>query len=308
MFLARTIALTFAAIATVPFFMPSPAIAEVTFYLQREGSPEDTGLADFIADLGTFEEQDFEDPALGELGDEVPQLFFEDGMLEVETMGLWAERKPAKLGASTEFDAEGRFYGRALVAGINLTATAQDGRAITGLGMWIFDDTSAYDAVYLIQVTETDGVASETILENEIGMNPHGHEIEGFFGAISDIGIVSVSITPVDPETHESLPDLFQTDHWMIAGMPVVEPEPEPEPPTDIDPNVDPDPDTDTDSNVKWHHRWRWRHRNSDNWPNADKLREKMKERHEQWAEKIKERKAKRQKRYNDRRRGYRRW
>ncbi len=188
---------------------------ETTFYTQREGTPDDAGFAIFQDEAGAYLEQDFEEPEIGPLYGEVPELWF--GELGVRPVADWNGENPPLLIQSSEFDQEGKIFRRALFPGFGLTVTPIDDAVIQAFGCWIFDDGGSLDSMYRLEVVEVDGVTSHWILENEIDLDHRGHEIEGFIGVISDVGIESLTITPVDPETEAPSGDVFEVDHWMVT-------------------------------------------------------------------------------------------
>ncbi len=188
---------------------------ETTFYVQREGSPDDQGFTLFTNDAGNPSEQDFEDPELGPLYGEVPGLSF--GELEMALVADWYGPNPPLLIQSSEFDQEGKVFRRALFPGYGLTVTPIDDAVIQVFGCWVFDDGGSLDSAYRLDVVETDGATSHCILENEIELDHRGHELEGFLGVISDVGILSLTITPIDPETQAQISDVFEVDHWMVT-------------------------------------------------------------------------------------------
>ncbi|MFQ5620148.1 MAG: hypothetical protein ACE5FR_14385 [Rhodospirillales bacterium] len=208
------IAIRIIPLLTVASLVPA-ARGDVTFYLQREGSPDDTGFALFLQRLDRFQEQDFEGPAFEPDGLEVPRLAF--GPIRLRLTRPFEPPLQPFIFSSDEFDAPGRFFHRSLVGGVALTITAEGGKRPRALGLWIFDDTKALDSAYLVEVTEANGAVSEIVLENEIGPNIHGHEIEGFVGAVSRKGIAEMRIIAIDPLTGRPQPDAFETDHWLVA-------------------------------------------------------------------------------------------
>lgn len=196
----------------------STSQADVTFFIQREGSPDDNGLAMFVQAVGTFQEQDFEGSEFAPDGVEVRDLRLGRTKFKL-TRPLERPLLPF-IFSSGEFDAPGRFFGRGLVCGFSLRITAHGGKLPRGLGMWIFDDTRAFDSAYLIEVTEKNGATWQAVLENQIELSIRGHEIEGFIGAVSDQGIRAMTITPIDPLTGMAQPDVFEIDHFLVAGVP----------------------------------------------------------------------------------------
>lgn len=196
----------------------STSQADVTFFIQREGSPDDNGLALFIQAVGAFQEQDFEGPEFAPDGVEVRKLRF--GRTKIKLARPQERPLLPFTFSSGEFDAPGRFFGRALVCGIALRITAHGRKFPRGLGMWIFDDLRALDSAYLIEVTEKNGARWQAVLENQIELSARGHEIEGFIGAVSDQGIRAMTITPIDPLTGMAQPDVFEIDHLLVAAAP----------------------------------------------------------------------------------------
>lgn len=196
----------------------STSQADVTFFIQREGSPDDNGLALFIQAVGTFQEQDFEGPEFAPDGVEVRDLRFGRTKIKL-TRPMERPLLPFTF-SSEEFDAPERFFGRGLVCGTTLRITAHGRKFPLGLGMWIFDDMRAFDSAYLIEVTEKNGARWQAVLENQIELSARGHEIEGFIGAVSDQGIRAMTITPIDPLTGMIQPDVFEIDHLLVAVVP----------------------------------------------------------------------------------------
>lgn len=199
--------------------LASPLSAEVTFFIQREGSPADDGRQLFIATAPDYAEQDFEDPALAPDGSSMPVV--QVGEFEFGLTSGYANGTPLVpiIGYSPEFTAPGKIYSIALVAGSFLTLTPTAGLPIGAVGAWIFDDGGALDSVYLVTVWEADGSVSQAVLANEIRLDCHNHEIEGFIGAVSSVGITSVTIMAVNPETLELHLDSLEIDHLMVAPL-----------------------------------------------------------------------------------------
>ncbi|MBN2563023.1 MAG: hypothetical protein JXQ75_19030 [Phycisphaerae bacterium] len=123
--------------------------------------------------------------------------------------------------ASPEFNAEGKIYNLVLIAGTSMTLMPHPEQVVGALGTWIFDDGGALDSAYLVRVTELDGKIWQAVLENEIPLGAHNHEIEGFIGAVSDVGIAELTVTAIDPDTGEAHADSFEIDHLIVAGPPV---------------------------------------------------------------------------------------
>lgn len=210
--------LLLALIAMLPLaWRTSPSNADVTFFIQREGSPGDNGLALFVQAAGTIREQDFEGPEFAP-GVEVGDLSFNHTRFRL-TRPQEAPLLPY-IFSSEEFDAPGRFFGQGLVCGAGLRITTRRGRSPRGLGMWVFDDMRAFDSAYLIEVTENNGATWQAVLENQIAQSSRGHEIEGFVGAVSNRGIRSMTITSIDPASGTAQPDIFEIDHLLVAGVP----------------------------------------------------------------------------------------
>lgn len=206
------------------------ADGEVTFYTQREGAAGDTGHATYLAVLGEFDEVDFEDDTPAPLGGAVPEMWFGDLGILIE--GDWGGPYVPTIVTSSEFDVEGEIWQRALLAGFGLTVRPAAGTRLDAFGLWLFDDGKTVDAAYLMEAVEEDGTVWEMVLENEIPQNQHRHEIEGFIGVVSDAGLLSVTITPINPATGDVVIDVFETDHWII----VVDVLPPPPDPTDLPP------------------------------------------------------------------------
>lgn len=221
---------------------PAPCLAGVTFFVQREGCPEDNGHALFVQSLPGYEGVDFEDPDLGPLGASVSQLVLTHSTLLLA--GVWGDAYVPCILYSPEFIMAGKMYNRTLLPGFALSITPEGDQPIGAFGLWLFDDGRAYDAAYLFTVVEADGAVSGAVLENTIPRDAKGHELEGFIAAVSDIGIVSVSIAAIDPQTGVSIPDVFETDHWIVA--PFIAPPP-PADPCPVCGDLDGDQDADLD-------------------------------------------------------------
>ncbi len=209
--------------AIIILLLATPASADVTFFLQREGSPDDNGRALFIEAIGDYAEQDFEDPALGADGARLSTIPVGDFQLEIYASLSDGTPYYPFLFSSSEFDVEGKLYHLALVCGSTSTLTLQPDQLLGAFGAWIFDDGNRLDSAYLIEVTELDGNTQQAVLENEIPLNDYNFEIEGFFGVVSDVGIAELSITAIDPATGQIHLDVFEIDHLMVAGLPVID-------------------------------------------------------------------------------------
>lgn len=218
---------------TVSWFAAGPpdAAAEVTFHLHRHGTETDTGHPDFLAALIDGYVEDFEHPDMIPNETEVPMLTF--GGNELHFAGEWDGPFMPYIGYSTAFNVQGRVYRNVLVSGYQLTITPGTNTHLRALGMWIFDDRRALDSAYLIEVVETDGTVWTAVLENQIPRNSNGHEIEGFAGAVSDVGIASMRIVAVNPSTLAPHSDFFEVDHLLadFTRPPVQEAPPEEAPP-----------------------------------------------------------------------------
>ncbi len=190
-----------------------PVTAEVVFYLERHGSADDTGHADFCLAVGDYAEQDFEDPLLGPDFTKLPALPIGDVQLALSSAFPDGTPFEAFVFSSAEFDVEGRIHNRTMVAATSLTLTPPATHDLLAFGAWIFDDGSLQDSGYLFEVTETDGGVWQVILENEIPPTGYGHEIEGFVGVVSNVGISQIVIMAIDPATGELLPDIMEIDH-----------------------------------------------------------------------------------------------
>lgn len=206
---------------------PPASVAGVDFHLQRHGTDTDTGYADFIAALVNRYDADFEPVESYPDDMPVPSLAMGDFQLNLEG-DLDGPYDPVSF-FSSAFNAESRVHHVALFAGYSLTITPAEGDQLNALGMWIFDDQRSLDSAYLIEVTETDGTVSTAVLVNEIERSSGGHEIEGFAGAVSDVGIAAMRVVAIDPVTQMPQADYMEVDH-IIADM-QEPPPPEPEEP-----------------------------------------------------------------------------
>ncbi len=205
---------------------PPNAAAEVSFYLHRHGTATDTAHAEFFAAMNDPYEEDFEDPDMIPDETEVPMLTFGPHALHFQSE--WDGPYVPMVGYSPAFNVPGRVFNNVLVAGYELTITPGDDADLRALGMWIFDDRRARDSAYLIEVVEVSGMVWTAVLENEIPRNSNGHEIEGFAGVLSDVGIASMRIVAVDPVTLMPHADFFEVDHVLadFRRPPPVESEP----------------------------------------------------------------------------------
>jgi hypothetical protein len=206
----------------------SAAQGEVTFYIQRERSLDDHGEELFVQhvleQVGSYAEQDFEDPALGSESTALPTLPVGDFVLQLSTISFGQPSTPW-LFTIGDINAEGRINSVVLVSGSSLTITPSPDQLVLAIGAWIFDDYREVDSVFLAQVTELNGDTWQVILENEIDAT-NAHEIEGFVGAVSDIGFAEMKITAVDPQTGEPHDDVFEIDYLKVAGDPFPPQEP----------------------------------------------------------------------------------
>lgn len=201
---------------------PAPhAAGDVTFYLHRHGSPQDSAYDAFGAAAGDVRTEDFEDADRFVQGQPVDALAWEDGA--VNLAGDWNGPYVPVVFFSTAFNVPDRVFSNALLVGFGLTVTPAEGTAVRAAGLWIFDDQRSLDSAYLVEVVETNGAAWTAVLENEIPPDGQGHEIEGFAGAVSDVGIASFRVRSVDPATQAPQGDLFEVDHLVVslsAGVP----------------------------------------------------------------------------------------
>jgi len=216
--------------------------AETAFFMQREGSANDTGLADFLTASSPIYVQDFENPELRANGTQLSGVMVGELGLSWTCVGN-GPFQPF-LAASTAFNAPNKIHNYALVAFGVLTITPDPNTPVAALGAWIFDDGRAADSAYLVQVVELDGTIWESLLVNEIPLNSRGHEIEGFIGAVSSVGIASLTITPIDPVTGLFQLDTFELDYLMASPLPPPPPPPPP-PPDDEQQNGDGELDED---------------------------------------------------------------
>ncbi len=205
--------------------------ADVTFHVQRHLWPDDNGQASFRQSAGQVVELDFDDPALGPTGTRFSSLAVGDFRLELTaTAANGAPLVPYSF-SSPWFDVEGRFFNTALVGGRSMTITADPDQLVLALGTWIFDNGGTIDSAYLVEVTELDGQSWHVVLDN--GIATFIYEIEGFVGAVSDVGIADMTITAIDRETGLPHADTFEIDYLKVAGDPFPPEPPEPtEPPT----------------------------------------------------------------------------
>ena len=188
--------------------------AEVTVFVERFGS-DDVGATLFLERVGVVVVEDFDDRDRFDLGTRVPVL--ELGAVKLSLESDWNGPYVPEIYRSTEYEFEDRFFDQGLIGGVTLRLIADRGQVPRALGMWVFDDNHALDSAYLIEVLECDGTAWAWVLENEIGMNEYGHELEGFVGVVSDVGIARMTITAIDPVTGEPNGDLFEIDNVVVG-------------------------------------------------------------------------------------------
>ncbi len=200
-----------------------PVSGDVAFYFQREGSPDDVGEALFGEEAGALAVQDFEDPELGPDGADLTVLPVGD--VEFGLSAAYPDGEPFMpfKWYVPSFYFEDKLYATVLVSFSSLTFTPQSEQPVRALGAWVYDDGGALDSAYRIDVAELDGATSHAVLENEIPLDGSYHEIEGFFGVVSDVGIAEVTITAIDPVSGEANPDTFEVDHVRVAEAPVVD-------------------------------------------------------------------------------------
>ncbi len=191
-----------------------PAFGAPRVFFQRHGSPEDSGYMDFLQTAPDAVVEDFEDPNFFKVGTEVPVLTVAGAKIYLESE--WNGPYVPQVFASSEFEYPGEFFNQALIGGTKLRLTADPGDAPRAIGVWVFDDNSAYDSVYRIRIAECNGRGDEVILANETEFTVYGHELEGFVGAVSEVGICSFSITAIDPVTELPHGDIFEIDHLMV--------------------------------------------------------------------------------------------
>lgn len=194
-----------------------PAFGEPLVFLQRQGSPDDNGYMDFVESAPGAVLEDFEDPSLFAEGTAVAALT--GAGIKVDLEGEWNGPYVPEVFASSEFNYPEAFYNQALIGGTELRLVADRSDPARAVGVWIFDDNSSYDSVYLIRIAECGGGGDSVVLANETEFTAFGHELEGFVGAVSDVGICVFSITAIDPVTGLPNGDLFEIDHVMIESF-----------------------------------------------------------------------------------------
>jgi len=231
------------AVAVTAWLAPA-ASANVSFFIERFGST-DNGEARFLAAVGTVRTEGFEDPTRFPAGAQVPSLPVGSISLALDSVSSGGPFIPVVF-FSEEFAFPGRFFSKALVSGTHLVLSSGVGEVPRAIGLWIFDDNNGLDSAYSITVEECDGTIATTELENHIPLNPFGHELEGFVGAVSAVGILSLTITAIDPVTRLPNGDLFEIDELRVAAFPAprfcVDMNPQPPPEAD-DPADSDDPE-----------------------------------------------------------------
>ncbi len=200
------------ALAFVLLAVGGPPGVEV--FVERHGST-DTGAALFVEQAGQVVVEDFDDP--DRFDPDTPVRVLQMGSVELSVESEWNGSYTPVVFSSTEFEFENRFSGQALVVGTRLTLTADRGQIPRAIGFWVFDDDRAQDSAYRIEILECSGDAWVLVLENDIDLNENLHELEGFVGVVSDVGIARMTITAIDPETGEPNGDLFEIDNVMVG-------------------------------------------------------------------------------------------
>lgn len=222
----RNFLLAFLVVHLLLIVLAAPAPADVSFYFQREGSPDDDGEVLFGEHASDVIVQDFEDPELGPDGAEMSTVPVGDMQLNLTAVCPDGEPFVPFKAYVSDFYFEYKLYATALISFSSLTFRPHlshqidPRRRMLAIGAWIYDDGGALDSAYQIDVIELDGNAWQAVLENEIPLDSRHHEIEGFFGVISDVGIAQVTITAIDPETGQVNPDTFEVDYLRFAEVP----------------------------------------------------------------------------------------
>lgn len=215
-------------------------------FLEPFGSSS-SGNADFLDAvafndrLGSYETITFDDFDAWPTNDQVPAVTADGVALSVETEttlgGAYIFRSP------NYFYWENQIYGGALVVATGATIAPLPGEAEAGaIGFWIYDDGKLRDSIYLVTVTDTCGNVVDAIVEND---EPRlgGYEVEGFFGVVSEYGIVELVITVLDAETGEPWADPLELDHLTVGRLHVPRNCPGEEPDADNDQDDDNDGD-----------------------------------------------------------------
>ena len=174
----------------------STVYAAPTFFLSSGSA--DTGDVAWQAAVGAFTEFDLEGFACSSI-----QLNLTDGSTTI-TIGPGATGQEI-LCSPSAFAAAGGVFGtvedRSLfnqdsngVLTANLTFAFS--QPVAGFGLWIFDDVAATPDSFTMTVTESGGATTTSgVLDAAAGAL--GHQVEGFIGATSSVGI---RISPIRSE------------------------------------------------------------------------------------------------------------
>lgn len=161
------------------------------------------------------------------------------GSCEVAMFGNTNKGAPFVFHPNGYYRWEGQMFEGTLVMGsVARFVPLQGGGMLGAVGFWIFDDGNLKDSIYQVDVVDVTGNTTTAFVANGVP-RVSGYEVEGFFGVVSQYGIVSVTVTALSAATGEAWADTFEIDYLTVAQLddPVTRP-----PDADDDPPADDNP------------------------------------------------------------------
>ena len=207
------------------FFLSIPiGYSAVDFYTAIGSNPDgDLEFQDAL-EGSSFSEQDFDEYELNE----VVQFFMAQNIgVSVSVLeGFGNPFGPSILAGQTFNNDPETIWGGVLLNGGTSLYGNPDYRSpqlvfdfsepVKGFGTWIFDDMQCCNFQFVMYVEEEGGAISEsTSIDN--GMGQGGYEVDGFIGAISDVGITQAVVEIQNLDGNWALGSFFELDHVQIA-------------------------------------------------------------------------------------------
>ncbi len=208
----------------------SSAVATPTFFVYPNSYPGSSGTNDaaWQTVVGSFAEWDFDSSTPGShvLAVAAGPIYANAYVGNPGSTAGNPEVYAGSWGGAANGSMYGTVYQNALLNRNQQNAVYSDivfqfAVASTGIGAWLYDDNSAFQQSFVLEVTEVGGaVYTSPVLESG---NGYAHFVEGFLGVVSAVGITEARFRAIDPATGLAVRHGFELDHLEI-GLPIPAP------------------------------------------------------------------------------------